>query len=165
MLSRRSKAYRAAEQRMDYYAVCLVGWTRPRPGDFGDNEGIWPVKIVIRKKELEAAKEWDQESPHAEVEVLESVLVESMAHATRLKDALNEVLLGQQEDAGNKGLRRNFRNVVGCWEVHDEVGRGLFWSVLLTEAQQILSKTATSFDVFDADEAYRRISGRAMKGK
>lgn len=163
-LSKKSQAYRAAAARTDFYAVCLVGWDRPRPSDWGDNEGVWPVKIVIRKKESEAAKEMDSESPHADVVVLEHVLVQSWAHATRLKDALNEVLLGFQEERESKSLRKNFRNVVGCWEENDPVGRELWWSIVITEALSILKRTNTSFEVFDDDEAYRRISTKAIKG-
>lgn len=165
MLSATSKAYLAAARRTGFVAVCLVGWDRSRPGDWGDNEGILPVKIVIRKAESEAAKEMDQESPHADVDVLEHVLVPSMAHATRLKEALNEVLLGQQEANSNRGLRRNFRNVVGCWAEGDDVGRSMWWAVIIEEAQRILDKTSTSFEILDADEAYRRIAARALKGR
>lgn len=164
-ISTKSVAYRAAAKKMDYYAVCLVGWDRPRPSDWGDNQGVWPVKIVIRKKESDAAKEMDSETPHAHAVVLEHVLVETWAHATRLKGALNEVLLGYQEEKENRPLKSAFRNVVGCWEPSDEIGRQLFWAALLQDALRILSKTSTSFDVFDDDEAYRRISTKAMKGR
>ena len=162
MLSPTSKAYRAKAKQYDFYAVCLVGWAKPRPMDFGDNEGVWPVKIVIRKKESEAAKEMDLETPHTEAVVLEHVLVESFAHATRLKDALNEVLLGQQEQQDNKGLRRNFRTVVGCWEENDLEGRALWFAIIVQEALRILKKSSTSFHVFDADEAYKRIAKSVM---
>lgn len=160
----KSRAYRSAAKTTDFYAVCLVGWSKPRPMDFGDNEGIWPVKIVIRKKESEAAKEMDSETPHSDAVVFEHVLVATWAHATRLKDALNEVLLGQQEQQENKPLRKNFRNVVGCWAENDSIGRSMWWSAILTEALQILRKSSSSFEVFDEDEAYERISNKATRG-
>ena len=166
LISPKSKAYRAAAKVESFYAVCLVGWDRPRPRDYGDNEGVWPVKITIRRKESEAAKEWDQESPHADIVLLEHILVATMEHATRLKNVLNEILLGEQEQRGNQGLRRNFRNVVGCWEPTDDIGRQLWWAALLTEAERLLKlrKQVTHFDLYDDEKAYRIISKKATRG-
>ena len=164
LLSPKSKAYRAVAQRTDFHAVCLIGWEGPRPAYFGDNKGIWPVRIATSTKELKAAQHADLETPHVGVVVLEYVLVSTAEHAKRLKEALDEVLLGFQEEQENSTLRGRWRDVQGCWAEGDEPGRQLWWSIVLQEAQRILRKTSTSFDVFDADEAYRRISKKATRG-
>lgn len=164
MLSRRSKAYRSAKLREDYHAVCLIGWEGPRPARFGDNRGIWPVRVAISKKEMKANQHADIESPHVGVVVLEYVLVPTEEHAKRLKEALDEVLLGQQEAQENQPLRGKWRDLRDCWEENDEAGRALWWGVCLTEAQRLLRRGATSFEMYTADEAHKRIQRRANRG-
>lgn len=164
MLSRRSKAYRHAARREDYHAVCLIGWEGPRPAKFGDNRGIWPVRVAISKKELKANQHADIESPHVGVVVLEYVLVPTEEHAKRLKEALDEVLLGQQEAQENNGLRGRWRDVRDCWEEGNGDARGWWWSVVLGEAQRLLKRGATNFEMYTADEAHKRIQRRALRG-
>jgi len=163
MISKRSKAYRSAQRREDYHAVCLIGWEGPRPARFGDNRGIWPVRVAISKKEMKANQHADLETPHVGVVVLEYVLVPTEEHAKRLKEALDEVLLGQQEAQENTSLRGKWRDLRDCWEEHDEEGRHLFWITVLEDAQRLLRRSSTSFQMYTADEAYKKISKRALR--
>lgn len=167
-ISPTSRAYNEAARYLNMHSVCLIGWEGPRPRAFGDNRGIWPVRIATSKKEMTAADRSDIETPHVGVIVLEYVHVETKAHAERLKSALDEVLLGQMEEQGNDPLRHRWRDVQGCFEENDETSLRLWWLVILEEAQRILRERRSIVDrinTLDADEVYRRISQRATKGR
>lgn len=143
---------RGLAERLDRYAVCLIGWEGPRPRAFGDNMGIWPVKVTISKKEMMAAARSDLESPHTGVIVLEYVLVATEVHAKRLKDALDEVLLGEQEGQQNDGLRHRWRDVRGLFEENDDHQRAMWWGLVVEEAQRLLCRGATEFVIYGTPE-------------
>ena len=134
------------------YAVCLIGWEGPRPRAFGDNAGIWPVRIAISKREMMAAERSDIESPHVKVVVLEYVLVPTEVHAKRLKEKLDEVLLGEQESQQNDSLRHKWRDCRGCFEEGDEHQRAMWWALVLEESQRLLRSGATQFAVYGSWE-------------
>ena len=153
-------------ERLGFYAVCLIGWEGPRPAFFGDNRGIWPVRITTTQKEMTAAERSDLDSPHVGVVVLEYVLVPSAAHAKRLKDALNEVLLGEQEGQQNSPMRHSWRDVAGIFEVGDDQQRSMWWSVVLDAARELLSSDATEFTIYEeAEEVQQIISERVVRGR
>jgi len=167
-LSRNSSAYPVTAQAADDHAVCLIGWEGPRPAAWGDNHGVWPVRIVVTKKEMTAADRADLETPHVRVVVLEYVMVETKAHADRLRSALDEVLLGHSEEKMNMPLKHRWRNVRGCFDEGDETSRQIWWGLVLEEAQRLLRtqrRVGERIDTYDADEAYRRLSARAAKGR
>lgn len=140
-------------QRTGLHAVCLIGWEGPRAAAFGDNQGVWPVKVVTSTKEMMAAERSDLESPVHRVIVLEYVLVATAEHAKRLKAALDEVLLGEQEGQMNGACRHRWRNCVGCFEENDEHQRALWWSIVLDEAQRLLRGGATEFAIYETAES------------
>lgn len=148
----RSKASASIAMAAKMHAVCLIGWEGPRPAFFGDNAGIWPVRVATAAREMDAADRADLESPHARVVVLEYVLVPTATHAKRLKDALDEVLLGEQENCMNKGLRHRWRDVRGCFEENDEHGRAIWWGIILEEAHRLLRAGATDFPIYQSWE-------------
>lgn len=143
---------RGVAERLDLYAVCLIGWDGPRPRTFGDNRGIWPVKIAVSKKEVTAAARTDLESPHVGVIVLEYVLVPSEAHAKRLKEKLDEVLLGEQEGQQNDSLRHKWRDVIGLFDDGDDHQRAMWWGIVVEEARRLLRHGATEFTIYGAPE-------------
>lgn len=145
------------------HAVCLIGWEGPRPAYFGDNAGIWPVRVGTAAREMEAADRADLESPHVGIVVLEYVLVPSATHAKRLKDALDEVLLGEQENCMNKGLRHRWRDVRGCFEEGDEHARAIWWGIVLEEAMRLLRDGATDFPIYETAEEAQAASISARR--
>ena len=134
------------------YAVCLIGWEGPRPRAFGDNAGIWPVRVAISKREMSAAERSDIESPHTPVVVLEYVLVSTEVHAKRLKEKLDEILLGEQESQMNSPLRHRWRDIRGTVDEKDEHQRAMWWALVLEEAQRLLRSGATHFAVYGSWE-------------
>ena len=145
-------------ERLDLYAVCLIGWEGPRPTGFGDNQGGLFVRVATARKEVSAADRSDIESASVPIVVHEYVLVPSEAHAKRLKEALDEVLLGQQEEQMNTGGRHRWRNVRSCWDQDNpsiderEFDRSRWWSEILSEAQRLLRPGATSFAIYGTPE-------------
>lgn len=165
-VSPRSRAYRSVAHACGHYAVCLIGWEGPRPAFFGDNEGIWPVRIATSARETTAADRADLESPHVGVVVLEYVLVPSEAHAKRLREALDEVLLGEQESQQNSGARHRWRNVNGCWEPGDDHQRAIWWSVVIDEARRLMEGGAREFTIYEtAEDAQKVISRKVVRGR
>ena len=156
-----SRAFRAAAAREEFYSVCLIGWDGPRPAVFGDNLGIWPVRVATAKKDGAAHKHDDLATPHARVVVLEAIYVGSEAHAKRLKDALDEMLLGQQEEHENRSLRHRWRDVRQCFETPDE--RAIWWGELVLEAVRLCKRAARAFETFDRAERDRRSRARARR--
>lgn len=168
-ISPRSRAYKATAQRLGFNAVCLIGWDGPRPASFGDNRGIYPVRVATSTKEGTAHERADLESPHVGIVMLEYVLVPSATHAKRLKDALDEVLLGQAEEHMNNTLRHRWRDVRECWDqdnsdpAEQEFDRARWWSVVLDEARRILSGGATEFEIYESAEEAQDIITKAVK--
>lgn len=99
-----------------------------------------------------AAERSDLESPVHCVVVLEYVLVATAEHAKRLKAALDEVLLGEQEGQMNAACRHRWRNVAGCFDEGDEHQRAIWWSIVLDEAQRLLRGGATEFAIYETAE-------------
>lgn len=164
-LSPRSKAFRATAQTMGFHTVCLIGWEGPRPAAFGDNYGIWPVRVATSAREMSAHERADLESPHVGVIVLEYVVVPSATHAKRLKDAIDEVLLGYQEEQENVATRHRWRNVRGCWEEGDDASRMMWWGEVLQEARRILEKGSTEFPIYESwEQVNSSITRRALRG-
>ncbi len=162
----KSRAYRSVAQACGHHAVCLIGWEGPRPAFFGDNQGMWPVRVATSAKEQTAADRADLESPHVGVVVLEYVLVPSEAHAKRLKDALDEVLLGEQESQQNSGARHRWRNCIGCFEPGDEHQRAIWWSIILDEARRLLDGSSREFVIYETAEAAQDvISRKVVRGR
>lgn len=164
IISPRSRARRAVAQTVGFHAVCLIGWEGPRPAYFGDNRGIWPVRVATSSKEMVAHERADLETPHVGVIVLEYVLVPSATHAKRLKDALDEVLLGEAEEQQNNPLRHRWVDVRGAWEEGDDYARAMWWGIVLDSARSILRKTTTSFPIYDPDEAHAIINKKVFRG-
>lgn len=124
------------------------------------------MRVVTAQKEMSAADRADLESPHVGVIVHAYVLVPTAVHAKRLKDALDEVLLGEQEGQENKPLRHRWRNCVGLFEPGDEHQLMIWWGIVLEEARRLLRCGATEFTIYEsAEDASRVLSKRALKGR
>lgn len=162
MTARRSISKRrvGAAEAHGLYSVCLIGWEGPRPTFFGDNLGSWPCRVVTARKEETAADRSDLESPHVGIVVLERVWVPSEVHAKRLKIAIDEVLMGEQEYKMNAGLRHNWKNLRECWDETDREDRARWWAVVLEEAQRLVRLGAREFRIYDEDDMDRIAKAR-----
>lgn len=137
--TRRSLLYKTAAERLDMVAVCMVGYCQPVPVRIGDNTTRWPVKIVTSREPKTAAKRADLDQPLHEMVTLEWVWVDSDAHARRLKNALDELLLGA--DPEMVVLRHSWRDIGEEPEVK--------WAVLLSEAQRMIEARGETIQVVD----------------
>lgn len=128
------------------------------------------MRVATSSKEMTAHERADLETPHVGVIVLECVMVPSATHAKRLKDALDEILMGHQEEQENGVLRHRWRDCRGCWDQDDadpeqrESSRAMWWGIVLSEAQRMLRSGATEFPIYDSDEIYSVISKKVKRG-
>lgn len=162
MTSGRTRTQRAAEQRADYHAVCLIGFAEALiPRFVGDNMGAVPVRIACVKKERLAAQKYDLGQPVHHVLVLESVNVKTEVHGKRLKAALDAILIGESASQDNGDLRHQWCDVRGCFD--DEFTRQIWWGIVLDQAMDVVRLGATSFQTFDGQERERRIKQGARR--
>lgn len=129
---RRSRSYKSDASAAEHRMVALVGWEGPRPRDWGDNIGAWPVTIKYGKSARQIMEGIDAATPHVRVLILEHVWVQTEAHARRLKAALDNRLLGEQEAQEHAPLRYSWRDVNGVFQ--DETQRAMWWSIILAGA-------------------------------
>jgi hypothetical protein len=145
VLNPRGRALRAATAKAEFVAVCLLGYTKRVPRDFGDNQGAWPVRVTTSTNPGDLARKPDQENPLHEVRVHDYVWVETDAHARRLKSRLEALLLGSGEA------------LKGSWRDCDDPL--VLWPILLQQALEELDMVS-----FDDRERIARASRRAMRG-
>lgn len=143
--ARRTRVAIEAEKELEFSAVCMVGYTKKAPRYMGDNQGAQPVKFSVTANPVEIAKKPDLESPFEPVRVLEFVWLESDRHAKRLKETLDDLLLGTSSESR---LRHAWRDIEG---EPDKV-----WTELLSQALQLLNVNET-VTVFGEKERQRRI--------
>lgn len=141
----RSKAYRAAEKDLDHVAVCLIGHREPVPVRLGSNATRSPVYIRWSRMPLKAADDFDRAHAIHAVEVLRYVWTASQMHAQRLKDALDNVITGN--DAEMVTLRNTWRDWPN-WEAA--------WLPMLDAAVARLKRGGETVGYFD-DETHQRI--------
>lgn len=152
-----TRAFKAEEQKLALWAVCLIGWREPGPARFGDNRGSLPVRLAITSKKPEhASRDDDRFSPLMPVATLEYVYVETEEHAKRLKDALDAILFGQQDAAGSSTCRGSYFNARDFFD--DETTRGLWWAEVLREAQRRVMQKATRFQLLSESDKQARIT-------
>ena len=140
-LNERGRAFIAASNRLNYVAVCLVGYEGRVPRHFGDNEGCWPVRVATSSKPKEISKRMDLESPIHKVTVHDFVWTASDAHAKRLKAALDKLLLGASQES--RALRHGWRDA--------EAEPAVLWPILLEDALNGLRQEG-AFSVFGEEE-------------
>jgi len=157
----RTRAVKAEVKKAPTVMVCLIGFEKPMPRFVGDNLGALPVRITTAKRKRDAASKEDLSSPLVRVMVLESVAVETEAHARRLKEALHEALHGHCEDAGNAPLRHSWRDAAGMFANEQE--RAMWWGVLLQDAMVRVRKMAATFKVMSVEDSETRLANRATR--
>lgn len=145
------------------HAVCLIGWSKPAPTDFGDNRGSWAVRLVTARRDFEAAKADNRANADKKIVVLEYEYAQTEVQAQRLKAALADVIAREQDRQDNPPMLNHlWRNVIGCWE--SDEGRAAWWRKCVAEASAIMAQQAVKYDAYNVDDIARRISMRAAKG-
>jgi hypothetical protein len=149
----RSRAFRHEEERLEFVAVCMIGYTERVPRRFGDNAGAWPVRIATTVKPKAVATRPDLESPLWEIKVLELVWCESDAHAKRLKARLDTLLLGTSQDC--RELRHGWRDL--------PAEPAVVWPVILEEALADIRRRE-QIVVYSEEQRLERVSARMRRG-
>ena len=140
-------------RRAAFVAVCLIGVEERVPRKFGDNAGVWPVKVVTTQKPYIEAGRSDRESPIHRVRVLDLVWTESKAHAMRLREALNILLLGVGNDT--RELRHGWRDIDG--------DPAVTWAILLGEAIRMLADRREVISVMSQGDMEQRVQRRVER--
>lgn len=152
-INQQGRAFKAAEAKLEHVAVCLIGYEGRAPRHFGDNAGVWPIRVATTTKPRDIAKRADLENPIHKVRVHDLVWTQSEAHAKRLKAQLDKLLLGVGEESA--ALRHNWRD---CDDP------AVVWAILLEEALRELRKKER-IEVFDEEERVRRVETSALKSR
>lgn len=153
--AKRTRAEIAAETKLDYCAVALIGMRQRVPRYPGDNEMCWPCRVVTTKDPKTVHKKPDAEQPIPghDIVVLEVIWTVSEIHAKRLKDRLVALMLGESKEA--QALRHSWIHVEHPTQV---------WGNLLPWALHEMRGNARSFDVF-TDAEYRQIVTKTARGR
>lgn len=149
--TRRTKAEAKAEERLDFRAVALIGYERAVPRAFGDNQGMWPCRLVITKTPRTVHKKPDTEQPFHPIKLIAYIWTKSEAHAERLKDRMEALFYGQNEES--RILRRTWMNV------HEPKA---MWDQILPWAHYEINKRE-ELDLWTEQE-YRALVQRVMGG-
>ena len=146
---RRTHWWPKVETKLGHASVCLVGYPRAVPRDWGDNQGVRPCTItatVNRKTLLQQAqfRHWGIDPV-----VLAEVRTIDARHGNELRDALKELLLGSSGE-----LQHGWRDVSEP---------DMVWDMLLGQAVAELGYT-DGRQVFGEMEHVRRVIEKARRG-
>ena len=130
-----SKLMRRRDVRV---AVFLVGYKEKVPRYFGDNEGAWPVRVASSQEIDKSLSRMDFEQPIHSLTVLGFVWCPTDIHAKRLKETLDEILLGRRPD--DNRLRHGWRHLIEPQIV---------WPIILNDALMTLRTFWPEFEVHD----------------
>lgn len=137
-ISKSSKSYRDAAKRLDFAAVGMIGYKHRVPRSFGDNEGVWPVKIIAGRDCGEILRKANAEQPLHECEIVEYVWCRSHAHATLLKATLDDMLLGTDPAARLRMAWRNCDQPAASWHILVQEAIALLGDFeTMTEAERV----------------------------
>lgn len=151
--NRASEAVRRARASLDHVMVCLIGYERPMPMTFGDNQGAIPVRVHTTKPGNYRAlmKKLQAEQPMCRLTRWGYVWVGSDQHAKRLKARLDVGLLG----SGGRELLEHWKDLA------DPV---LFWPILLDQAVQEIRAGGERIEFYDDSEVERAMKSKAFGG-
>ena len=145
-----SAAFKAAEEKLEFWAVVLIGTLGRVPKAFGDNYGWWPGRVGITRDPKEYARRIDLEQSHEHV-ALEVVWTESHRHALRLKAKLDVLLLGEAE----------INRIRHGWRDLDDPE--ITWPILLGQALDEIRECGEAVEVFSSEMRLQRIINEARK--
>ena len=143
---RSSRSTLVVRKKLDFVAVCIVGYKDRVPRYSGDNELGRAVRAHTTRNPVGITAELQPEQPYHELACFGWVWCETERHAKRLKAELDVSLLG---DGNENRLRYAWRELD-----HDEPAWA--WHELLCDALRRINETE-DFEVFDNAAAKRRI--------
>lgn len=146
-----SPPYKRAEKALGMVAVGLLGFNGVVPRKLGDNKGGRPVKVFAGANRDEILRRAQSEQPYHQCVIHGWVWVRSDAHGKLLKGALDERLLGNDEEA----------RLLGRWREcdHDPVTT---WDVILSDACQELGRQCEVFSDAERMEIVQRAAYRGI---
>ena len=128
-VARSTRSEIAAKKKLDLVAVVLVGYAEMAPRGFGDNQGERPVRVHTTRDPVALVADLAREHPRHRLVLLEHVWCDSEAHAKRLRAALDQQLLGD-EDA---------HRLAYAWR--DMPEPDLAWPIMLADALRSVRST------------------------
>jgi hypothetical protein len=151
---KRTDAFRDAKARTDYQAVLLVGPEEPEPQRPGSNHGPqWDLKVVTSTNPVTYLK--NHQSHHNRKRVIwGEVWVETLRHASRLQEALHEMLYGR--DSAERGM--------GQWVAIYCDSPRVLWDELLAVAVASINQREF-LETFTLDEKDQKIALLAQAGR
>lgn len=147
---KRSHAFKQAEKRLDYWAVMLLGPMERVPRRFGDNAGVFDVRVAASSDPEGYLRRHQIEHGVHKRQIVALVWTESAAHAKRLKDKLDSLLTGTTE-----GLLGNWRDIEGDPDVT--------WQILLAQALREIEERGETIEVFGEAERLARVAEAANR--
>lgn len=151
--TRASKAMRDARAALDFVMVAMIGYERPMPMTFGDNQGVTPVRVHTTKPGNYRAllKKLEAEQPMCRLRRYGYVWCGSDQHAKRLKARLDEALIG----AAGRDLLQHWKDIADP---------ELFWPLLLDQAAAEIRAGGERIEFYDDADVERVMRGKAFGG-
>ena len=140
---RRSVAYRKAEERLGFAALCVVGTMDRQPRRFGDNEGVHPSRLVVTTGDPARAPDHYNRGVHSVGAIYHTqayVYWPSRDHAERAKGWIEKQVGGERLLNGWTSLEP--------W----------VWEIMFNEASQEIQSPC-----FDEAEKRRRVAAEMMR--
>lgn len=154
---RRSEAEIAAEELLGHAWVSVLSIERPVPRHWGDNRGMLPIWVEANADWRQSGVAFDRQQPALRAVRLAVLGVQSGAHATRLKTALDEALHGREQALDADPLRHRFRNGVGMGDFE------VWWVPLFSDAIDRCLEMSTSFEVFGREDHERMLAAELSR--
>lgn len=133
-----------AEEKLDHHWVSVLSIERPVPRRFGDNRGMLPIWVEANADWRQSGRAFDQQQPSQAMRAIRLAVlgVRSAEHASRLKKALDEALMGRAADLDADPLRVRFRNGIDFGDLES------WWETLLLDVLLRCEAIASDFEVF-----------------
>ncbi len=147
-------ARRNAKASLDFVMVCLVGYERPMPMAFHDNQGAIAVRVHTTKpgNYRGLMKKLQAEQALCRLKRWGHVWVGSDQHAKRLKGRLDVGLIGNAS-----------QELLEHWK--DLADPELFWPILLDQAVQEIRAGGESIEFYDDDDVERAMRSKMFGGQ
>lgn len=153
---RRSELEIQAEDELEHHWVAVLSIERPVPRHFGDNLGMLPIWVEANADWRQSGRSFDLQQAAVSMRAIRLAVlgVRSDEHARRLKQQLDEALVGRAADLDADPLRHRFRNGVEFGELE------AWWMPLLADVLIRCELAAVDFEVFNRADHERMVAER-----
>jgi len=155
---RRSEIEIQAEDELEHHWVAVLSIERPVPRHFGDNRGMLPIWVEANADWRQSGRSFDLQQAATSMRATRLAVlgVRSDAHARRLKQQLDEALVGRAADLDADPLRHRFRNGVEFGDLE------AWWTPLLADVLIRCELAAVDFEVFNRADHERMVAERVQ---